>query len=263
MRFGPYVGELFRRRSYAWYVAVTELRKRQMSSTLGNLWHLLNPVLQVLVYWLIFGLLLGGGIRRGIENYILFLAVGIFMFTDVQRATTAGANSLPNNRSLIRSLHFPRALVPITAVLSEFMATVPSLLVILATAIGTGADPRWTWVLLPLVFVAQFVFDLGAGLVAARLAAAFVDVQQILPFVFRLGMYLSGVIFAVEVFATPAQQRLFALNPIYCFIEIGRWTVLGGSFNGTWLLSATIWTLVLPVAGLWWFQRAEETYSRV
>ena len=261
MQLPAYLRELGRRRSYMWYVAVSELRSRQMSSTLGNLWHLLNPILQVAIYWLIFGVFIDD-VARGVDNYILFLAIGIFVFMDIQRATIAGAGSLQNNKGLIRSLHFPRALIPMTAVLTEFLATLPSVFVIYATALGTAADLRWTWILRPVVLGVQFVFNLGAGMVASRATAHVRDVTQVLPFLFRLGLYLSGVIFAVEAFATPTQIQIFEINPMYCFIQIARWTMLGGPLKGAWLISAGLWTVLLPVLALVWFRGGEELYGR-
>lgn len=261
MRLPAYLRELGQRRSYMWYVAVSELRSRQMSSTLGNLWHLLSPILQVAIYWLIFGVFIDD-VARGVDNYILFLAIGVFVFTDIQRATIAGAGSLQNNKGLIRSLHFPRALIPMTAVLTEFLATLPSVLVIYATALGTGAGLRWTWILLPVVLGVQFVFNLGAGMVAARASAHVRDVTQVLPFLFRLGFYLSGVIFAIEKFATPTQIRIFEINPMHCFIQIARWTMFGGPLKGGWFISAGLWTVLLPVLALVWFRGSEELYGR-
>ena len=260
-RGGIYLRELWERRGYAWFVAVSELRSRQMASTLGNLWHLLNPILQVMVYWLIFGLLVGS-VARGVDNYILFLAVGIFVYLDFQRATIAGAGSLQNNKGVIRSLHFPRALIPVTAALTEFLGTLPSVLVVYVTALGTGESVRWTWILLPVVLAVQFLFNVGAALVAARATAHVGDVQQILPFIFRLGLYVSGVIFAVDAFASPTQLRLFELNPAYCFIQVARWTLMGGPLEAVWLVSGAVWTAVLPTFGLFWFRRGEELYGR-
>ena len=256
-----YIAGLRVRRSYAWFVAVSELRSRQAASTLGNVWHLLNPILQMLVYWLVFGLLVDG-VAREVENYVLFLAVGVFLYLDFQRATIAGASSIPNNKGLIRSLHFPRALVPITAVLTESLAAVPNVCVIYATAVLTGAPFRWTWLCLPFVFASQFFLNIGAGLVAARASAHLSDLQQILPFLFRLGFYFSGVLFAVEAFASESQLRLFEVNPAYCFIQIGRWTMMGGDLNTAWVISGAVWMVTLPVISLLWFQKGEELYGR-
>ena len=260
-RLGRYFAGLWGRRSYAWYVAVSELRSRQITSRLGNVWHLLNPILQVLVYWVIFGLLVDG-VARGVENYVLFLAIGVFVYLDFQRAAIAGANSIQNNKGLIRSLHFPRAIVPITAVITESLATVPSVLVVYATAVLTGAPLRWTWLLLPLVFVFQFFLNVGSALIAARTSTHFSDFNQILPFIFRLGLYVSGVLFAVESFASESQLRLFEINPAYCFIEIARWSIMGGELKAAWLVSVTLWLGALPLFALLWFRKGEELYGR-
>ena len=88
-RFGPYIRESFERWPYIWYVSASELRARQVTTVLGNLWHLLNPALTVAVYYVIFGLLLK--VNRGVDNFILFLTIGLFTFAASQRAITAGA----------------------------------------------------------------------------------------------------------------------------------------------------------------------------
>lgn len=232
-----------------------------MVSTLGNFWHLLNPILQMLVYWVVFGLLVDG-VTRGVENYVLFLAVGVFLYLDFQRAAIAGASSIQNNKSLIRSLQFPRAIVPITAVLTESLAAVPNICVIYATAVLTGAPFRWTWLCLPIVFASQFLLNVGLGMITARASAHLSDLQQILPFLFRLGLYFSGVLFAVEAFASESQLRLFEINPAYCFIQIGRWTMTGGDLNAAWIVSGAVWTVMLPIIALLWFQKGEELYGR-
>lgn len=262
LRLAPYLRELWRRRAYVAYVSVSELRSRQMASALGNLWHLLNPTLHVAVYYLIFGVFIGG-VARGVENYVLFLAIGLFVFADIQRSTVAGGNSLANNKGLLRSLYFPRALIPITAVVTESLATLPSVLVVYATAIATGEPLRWTWIFFPVVLLGQFAFNVGLALFAARATHHVRDLQQILPFLFRLALYVSGVIFAVESFVTSAAQlRLFELNPIYSWLQIARWTIMGGSLETSWLLSVFCWTIPLFLVGLWWFRNGESEYGR-
>jgi teichoic acid transport system permease protein len=258
----PYIQSLWSRRSYIWFVAVSELRNRQMTSVLGNLWHLLNPILQITVYYLIFGVYLSG-VDRGVDNYILFITVGVFTFADAQRATTAGGNSIVNNRGLVQAISFPRALLPITSTVTESLATVPSIAVVYAVALLTEESARWSWLLLPVVMAAQFWMNLGLALVAARATTHFRDLQQILPFVFRILLYTSGVIFSVEAFAeTSSVAWLFQANPIYCYISIARWTVVGGALQGTWFLSAIGWTLGLLIVGFFWFRAAEERYGR-
>lgn len=79
-RLGPYLRDVWARRSYIAYVAKSELKRRQVNDVLGNIWHLLNPLLQIGVYFIIFGLLLDVG-ERSTDNFILFLTVGLFVYS--------------------------------------------------------------------------------------------------------------------------------------------------------------------------------------
>lgn len=261
-RLVPYLQNLWGRRRYMWFVAVSELRNRQMTSVLGNLWHLLNPMLSIAVYYLIFGVFLTG-VNRGVDNYILFITIGVFLFADIQRATIAGGNSIVNNRGLLQALSFPRALLPVTSTITETLATMPSVLVVYAVAVTTGETPSIRWLLFPAVLLVQFFFNLGIAMAAARATVHFRDIEQILPFVFRLLIYTSGVIFSVEAFAGGRSwARLFYANPIYCFLSIGRWTIMGGDLEAAWLISVFGWTITALVVGFLWFRSAEELYGR-
>jgi teichoic acid transport system permease protein len=256
----PYLSDLWSRRSYITYVSASELRSRQVTTVLGNLWHLLNPALTIAVYYIIFGLLLQT--TRGVDNFLLFLTVGIFIFSFTQRATISGAKSIVSNAGLIKSIKFPRALLPVTSTLTETLASLPSFAVLYAVALFTGEAPHWRWLLLPGIIALQMVFNLGAGFVAARATTHFRDTTQILPFVFRLLLYASGVIFSAEAYADSRWWFLFVLNPMYCFISLGRWSMLGDPTAGSVLVSALVWTAGAVIIGFFWFRAAEERYAR-
>lgn len=262
-RLRPYLAALWARRSYIWFVSVSELRNRQMTSVLGNLWHLLNPLLQIAVFYLIFGVVLTG-VDRGADNYILFLTVGVLVFADTQRATIAGGSSIVNNRGVIQAISFPRALLPISQTITETLAAIPNIAVMFTVAALTGETPHPRWLLIFVVLAAQFMFNAGMALIAARATTHFRDTTQILPFVFRILMYTSGVIFSVESFtAGKSYGWLFDINPIYAYVSIARWTIGGGPLLGVWAVCAAAWTVGLAVAGFVWFRAAEERYARV
>ncbi|MEM9513426.1 MAG: hypothetical protein AAGA42_01105 [Actinomycetota bacterium] len=259
-RPGPYLKDLIRRRSYIRYVAVSELRNRQIDTALGNFWHLLNPALSIAVYYLIFGLLLG--IDRGVDNFILFLTVGIFVFQYTQRATIDGAKSIISNIGLIKAVKFPRAMMPVTATVTETLASLPTFLVIFVVALLTGESALLSWLLFPLVIMVQFVFNLGAAMIAARLTTHIQDTTQILPFIFRLLLYGSGVIFSAEAYASSDYSWVFTANPVYCFVTIARWTVMGGNLDPSLLISVAAWSAAILLFGFFWFRQAEERYAR-
>lgn len=256
-----YVRGLVARRDYIWYVAANELRSRQMNTVLGNLWHLLNPLLQMGVYYLVFGVIVGTD--KGVDNFLTFLAAGIFTYQFTQKATMAGARSIVANIGILRSISFPRAVLPITSTLTQALETLPTLAVLFVVAVATGETPHVSWLLIPVIFAWQFVFNVGAAFAAARATTHFRDTEQILPFVFRLLFYMSGVIFSVETYIEEHGWRwLFELNPLYCFITIARWSVLRDDISTGVIVSAAAWTVGLFVVGFWWFRRGEEAYGR-
>ena len=165
-RLGPYLRDLMTRRTYLWYVSANELRSRQITNVLGNLWHLLNPVLSIAIYYLIFGLLLKT--TRGVDNFLLFLSTGLFLYQYIQKSTTAGAKSIVNNSGLIKAIKFPRVMLPITSTVTETLAALSTFLVIYVVALLTGQAITWRWLMLPGVVALMFVFNLGAAMIAAR-----------------------------------------------------------------------------------------------
>jgi len=255
-----YLRRLWQRREYAWHVPRNELRSQQMNTVLGNAWHLLNPALAIAVYYLIFGVILETD--RGVDNFIAFLAVGVFVFQFTQKATTAGSNSIVGNYGLLRSISFPRALLPISSVITETLAFVPMLAVMLATVLISGAQPRLSWLAIIPLCVVQLLMNTGAALIAARATNAFRDVRNLLPFIFRLLFYGSGVLFSVDAYlSSDALRWLFVLNPVFDIIELQRWAILGYDGSVNELISLLVWTATLLVGGFVWFRRAEATYG--
>ena len=259
---GSYLRDLWSRRSYIWYVAANELRNRQVNNVFGNLWHLLNPVLSIGVYYVIFGLLLDVGSRSS-SDFFLFLTAGLFIFQFTQKSATDGAKSIVNNLGLLRAIKFPRAMLPITSTITESIAFWSSFVVIyFVAALSVGF--RWQWIVLPAIVAAQAVFNMGSAMIAARLTTQFRDTTQILPFFFRLLLYSSGVIFNVDSYAegNKTVELLFTLNPMYCFITIARWTVMGTPLKQQYVMSMLIWTVVIVFVGFFWFRAAEDRYGR-
>lgn len=262
-QLGPYLSDLWDRRAYVRYTALNELKQRQITNVLGNLWHLLNPALSIAVYFLIFGLLLETD--RGVDNFLLFLTIGLFVFQFTQKATIDGAKSIINNKGVIKAVKFPRVMLPLSSTTVELLGTIPSYIVLYGVAILSGEEFAFRWIALVPLLALQALFSFGAAMFAARAATHFSDITQILPFFFRLLFYGSGVIFSVDAYVdgdNALVSALFVANPMYCFLSLGRWSILGGEFPGTLLLSAVLWTIALVIGGFFWFRAAEERYAR-
>jgi teichoic acid transport system permease protein len=259
-----YVRSLWERREFAIAMSLGELRARHANTVLGGLWHVINPLLLVGVYWLIFGVLLET--NRGVDNFVGFLAVGIFIYQFSQRSFIGGAGSIGNNLGLIRSLQFPRALLPVATVTREALTLRSAAIVMVAMVLITGEGITWRWLLVPPIVAMQFLFNLGGALIVARLADRVRDIANVLPFLFRLTFYFSGVLFLVDRFVTdPLLKSLFVLNPFYCFISLPREYLLPSIDQagiGWMWLSISLWTVGALTAGLVFFRAGEKSYGR-
>jgi len=255
-----YIARIWDRRGYLVNVPRADLASRNQSTVLGNLWHLLNPALTIAVYYLVFGVVLD--VTRGVEHFVAFLAVGVFVFQYTQKAITDSARSLNAKKGLLRSISFPRALVPLATTITETLAFIPGVAVMLAVTLLVGAPIRIAWALVVVLVLWQFLFNAGAGLLVARLAHQYPDVQNLMPYVFRLLFYGSGVLFLVDAYVdNPTLRALFVLNPVYCILSLYRWAVLGMPAQASEAVSFGVWTAVVVVVGFWWFRRSEATYG--
>lgn len=255
-----YLRSMWRRRDFAVALARSDLRGRHMNTVFGQAWYLVNPAMSIAVYFLIFGLVLSA--RRGVDNYISFLVIGVMFVRFTQSAITNCAGSLTKNAGLIRSIQFPRILVPVSVIVESVLQFIPSLALILVVVTIDADGPILNWFAIPLVLAVSTGLAGGLGLVMARVGAVVSDVQQVLPHVFRILFYFSGVLFSVDDRITdPTIRALFVLNPFYDVIEIARWSILGRPVAAATVIAMSAWTIVSLLVGFVVFKRAEHRYG--
>lgn len=262
-----YLTELWSRRQFVLSYATARTYAMYAGARLGSLWQVLTPLLNAAVYYFAFGVLLGT--RNGIDNYVAFLLSGIFVFTFTQRCMTEGSRSLALNLSLIRTLHFPRATLPLAYVLNELNQMLVSL-VILFAVVGFTEGASWRWLLVVPAMVLQVMFNVGITLVFARIGTFVTDVTQLLPFITRTWLYASGIFFSLpakleQVNAPGWVVHVLALNPISAYIDIFRRSLLqeheANELPHAWAI-AIVWSFVMLIAGLVYFWQAEDRYGR-
>jgi teichoic acid transport system permease protein len=189
--FGDYVRSIWRRRSFLWTLSQAEAAEKNAEDRLGMLWTLLNPLLLVVSYFLIFGLLLDT--KRGVTNFIAFLSIGVVVFGYSSAAITKGTKAIVGNMGLVRALRFPRALLPLSVTLTEFLMTLPAMAVLLIVMLITHEPLTWRWILLPVALGIQTGILAGLVLMGARLVNVARDIGNLIPVMIRLLRYISGV----------------------------------------------------------------------
>jgi teichoic acid transport system permease protein len=259
-----YTRELWTRRDFIIAMGTGRKSAQYRDTSLGRLWQVLGPILNAIVYYFIFGVLLQTS--RGVDNYPAFLIIGVFTFTYTQRVVTGGTKAIANNRSIIRAIHFPRAVMPLSVIVQEVQQQLVSLGVLGVIVLLTGERVTWLWLgVIPAVLL-QTVFNVGLCMLVARWTAASRDVAQLVPFVMQTWRYLSGVMFSIPIFTAdlaPWVEKVMYLNPMTEYIELMRGSLLSGYSTPQYLWAfAAGWALFTLVVGFVVFYRAEESYSR-
>ena len=219
-----YLRRIWQRRYFITGFATARNVAMYTEARLGQVWQVLTPLLNVAVYYLIFGVILNT--KRGVPDFIAFLVIGVFVFNFTQRSFIISSRVMFDSLPLIRALYFPRACLPLGYVLIELQQLGISLIVIFATVLAVGQPITWYWLLLIPVLVMQTLFNVGAAFILARIGAGFDDVSQLLPFIVRTWFYASGVMFSIQTFSTlaahPTLTRVLQYNPAAIYITLTR-----------------------------------------
>ncbi|MEU2671411.1 ABC transporter permease [Streptomyces sp. NPDC007164] len=264
-----YLRQLWGRRHFIMAFSRAKLTAQYSQAKLGQLWQVATPLLNALVYYLIFGLILGT--RKGMtqEVFIPFLVTGVFVFTFTQSSVMAGVRAISGNLGLVRALHFPRASLPISFSLQQLQQLLFSMIVLGAVAIAFGSYPSLSWLLIIPALVMQFVFNTGLALIMARLGSKTPDLAQLMPFVMRTWMYASGVMFSIPVMLKDKPDwiaNVLQYNPAAIYMDLVRFALIDGYGSGNlpahvWVV-ALGWAVLTGLVGFVYFWKAEERYGR-
>ena len=262
--FVDYLIKVWDYRHFISYDARARVQSGNRRDRLGSIWLILNPVLNGLTYYLIFGLLLQTG--RGIENFVGYLVIGIFLFQFSSRSITNGARSIQQNRAVIQAFSFPRATLPIAVNMRELFANIPVLIVmvLIVMVLPPTEEVTWRWLLILPAVALQWIFNLGVSLILARVISKVNDVVHLLSFALRALMYASAVFYSYERFIDhPVLLQIVQLNPLFNVLDIVRDCLLYAQVPDwqSWAILAS-WAFGALAVGAVYFWRAEETYGR-
>ncbi|NHC15478.1 ABC transporter permease [Motilibacter deserti] len=257
-KFGPYVRQLWHRRSFLWELSRSNLRTANQNTALGQLWLVLNPLLLGAVYFLLVNILRGG---EHPDNFFPHLLAGLFAYYFVSGSMTAGARSVTSGGRLILNTAFPRLLLPLSSTLTAFLRFLPTLVVYAVVHVVNGVDVGPHLLLAVPMIVELALFAAGAAFLVATLHVYFRDTAAFLPYFVRIWLYLSPVLY----FPEQMYDRLGALsyvNPLYFLL--GGWTevlVEGTIPSATMLLGGAAWSVGLFVIGATFLVSREREFA--
>ena len=240
-------------------MAMGNLKARNASTTLGLMWWVLNPLLLGMVYWLVFGVIIRTS--RDLD----FLLSGMFVFYFTSTSLTGGANSIISNGKLLANLSFPRMILPITAIVEGSVGFLASLVALYVIIGPTGTWPKLSMLwLFPIAFSIHVLFNLGLAALAARIAVPFRDVNNVLPYLIRLWLYLSPIIYGLDFVdrLSAPWDTIYYFNPMVPLLAMYRAVLIGSELTAFDIWASVAWAVVLSSAAILSFVRFEGRIAR-
>lgn len=210
--------ELYDYRQMIFSLVKKELRGRYKGSVLGFLWTFINPLLQLLVYTLVFSVIM----RTGIERFYLYLFIGLVPWLFFSGSMTGGAACIVNQKDMVKKIYFPREVMPIAYVTSGFVNMLFCFIVVFAVIIISGVGIRPLLLLyLPVVMAVEFIMALGGAMLTSAFTVYFRDLEYILGILLQAWMYFTPVVYSIEM-VPEWLLPVFRLNPMTPVINVYR-----------------------------------------
>jgi len=253
--------EIWRHRELVWILAARDIKVRYRQAAVGLAWVVLQPVAETLVFTGLFSLL-GKRPATGEAPYGASLFCGLVLWQLFASIVTASTTCLVDNRQLLTKVYFPRVVLPLSAALRPLVDFGVACTVLALLLAWHWIAPTVAWVVAPVVVAVTVLTALSLGLWLSALNAHYRDFGYIVPFLLRIGFFISPVIYETASLIPPQWRPVYGLNPMASLLDAFRWSLLGTEAPS--LLSLTISTVALLVVlwtGAWYFRRVERFLS--
>lgn len=252
-------------RDLLYFLVWRDLKVRYKQTALGVAWIVLQPVISMLVFSGLFGVLLK--VPTGGVPYPVFVLSGLLPWQYFSGALSRSSTSLVDSSNLITKVYFPRLIIPLASVFSGLVDFGVSFIVLLIFLFLYRLPITQAIFLLPLYLLLAVITALGFGLWLTALNVRYRDIKQLMPFFIQIWMYLTPVVYSATLI--PERFRwLLGLNPMTAVVDGFRWALLGGQVSGiqayTWIFVLSIAvTLAVLLGGIAFFRRTERTFADI
>jgi ABC-2 type transport system permease protein len=246
-----------------WLISVTEFKRVYFGTVLGYLWSLIRPLMLFSVLLLVFTQVFRVGNDK-VENYAVFLLMGIVLYTFFSESTGAAVTSVVSQEGVVRKTQFPRAVIPLATTITSIFNLGLNLIVVLVFVLAFGVSPAWTWFLFPVALVFLFVGAAGLSMALSALYVRYRDTAIIWVVLAQVFLYLTPILYPVNSFGEETKEHLLMINPLSVIFEQARVWVLHEAAAPTAVQAAGGWLGLLPAAviyfgviafGAWYFTR--------
>jgi ABC-2 type transport system permease protein len=225
-----------------WLISSTDFKLTYFGSVLGYLWSLVRPLMFFGVLYLVFAVIVNFG--KGIQDFPVLLLMNIVLISFFQEATGSSITSVLTRENLVRKMHFPRLVIPLSTVLTALMNFGLNLLAVFVFMLAYGVEPRWTWLLFGLVLLPLVVLASGFAMLLSALYVRYRDVAPIWGVVNQVLFYACPVFYTIERVNAHHAARWYLFNPIAAVMQQARHWMIGGTAGTAKWMGGIPWLLV-------------------
>ena len=238
-------------------LAVSDFKVRYKNSVLGFFWSLLEPLLMLLVLYVVFG----GIFQNPMKNYHLFLLLGIVLWDFFTKGSSMGLNGIIGKAGMVRQVYIPREILIFSSSLTAMMMAALEFVVFGIFMAISGLKPTLTMIYLPLIFTIIFILVFGSSLALGALNTYYRDVQYIWAIILQAGFFASGIFMDFSTYQGD-YKGLLLLNPMARMIMISRDAVLNNKAVSAWDLTfCFVFSLVILLLGYLIFIKLEPGFA--
>nr|WP_129599761.1 ABC transporter permease [Anaerophilus nitritogenes] len=233
-----------------------DLRTRYKGSFLGFLWTFINPLLQLIVYTIVFSTIM----RTNIDKFYMYLFVALIPWIFFTSSIQGGATSIITNKDLIKKIYFPRLIIPLSVVNAAFMNMLFSMVVVFIVLLISGIGLSKYILLLPLVMILEYLFVLGLSFMFSALNVYFRDLEHILGIITMVWFYLTPIVYGVDMipekylglfYLNPMTNMVIAYRDILYYKKVPDFSTFGSIFA---------WSVIFIVLGYVVFQNLQKNF---
>jgi lipopolysaccharide transport system permease protein len=255
------VREVWRYRELLYFLVWRDLKVRYKQTVIGGAWAVLQPLLTMVVFSIVFGRLLD--VPSEGTPYPVFSYTALLPWTFFAGAVARAGNSLIQDPNLLSKVYFPRIALPLAAMSSVMVDFAVAFVILVGMMLFYGVVPGVALLALPLFILLAYATTAGVALWLSSLNVKYRDINYVIPLLVQFWLFLTPVAYPASL-VPEGWRAVYSLNPMVGVVEGFRWALLGtGTVNAqTMIVSATV-AILLCASGLLYFRRTEHEFADV
>ncbi len=218
---------------FVFFKVIANLKSESSRNYLSYLWWIIEPLLQMVLFYLVFGVLL----RRGTENFVVFLMTGLIPWLWFNKSLNHGMNSIQQGKGLMMQVHIPKIIFPSVSIFQNAIKQTVVMLLLLVFLFFAGVSPSFSWLTLPALFATEFLMITCCTFALALVVPFLPDLRVIIPFFLQALMFGSGVFYSLDMISPDKRELFYILNPMANLLanyravllehRLPNWTAMG------------------------------------